>query len=111
MIVRPEHFKFRVEAQREQGRELGDLGISAELTESLIPAETADPFFTSAPDYCFFCGEKLTVPAVMWHGRHPTNRNAQAEVWLHPSCAERLVSGLRQDVEELKAAKGPTEDK
>ena len=110
MIVRPEHFKFRDETQREQERILGELGMPPELKESLVPPETSDPLFVTAPEYCFFCGEKLTIPAVMWHGRHSTDNNAPAEVWLHPTCAERLVAGLRRDVEKLKGVAHPADD-
>lgn len=52
------------------------------------------PFFESAPSECFCCGEKLTIPCVMWHGA------TGQDIWLHPPCALNLAMGLVNDVEE-----------
>jgi hypothetical protein len=111
MIVRPKHFKFRIEAQHEHERILDEIGMPPEFKEALIPEDSFAPFFVTAPDYCFYCGEKLTIPAVMWNGRHPTDKDALAEVWLHPSCAEHFVTGLRRDIAELRDASHPADEK
>jgi hypothetical protein len=99
MIIRPEHFQFRIEAQHQQEQVLEELGMS-DLRESLAPEESFQPFVTSSPCYCFVCNEKLTIPAIMWKGFAP-QEGAGDELWLHPACTGQLVSGLKRDVDEL----------
>ena len=100
MIIKSEHFDFRVQASREQQRVLGEVGLSSDASEE-IAAAAGLPLIGKAPDFCFYCGERLTIPAVMWQGRHPTRRDAPSELWLHPTCAEKFVSGLNRDIDEL----------
>ena len=75
MIVRPEHFAFDRDKQR-QLDELAHRRNAKPGTERVSQRElgTDQPFFTEVHSFCFYCGEKLTVPAVVWHGndgKHP----------------------------------------
>lgn len=105
MIVRPEHFEFN----RQRSRELKELDTDQTLTEEqkkiLRELGSDRPFFTSAPSFCFFCGEKLTVPSVMWSGRSGEKDGDPVEIWLHPKCGEQFCARLGRDVTELKLGK------
>jgi len=100
MIVRSEDFEF----DREKSRKLADLGRDETLSREqrgLIRAAGEDqPFITEPASHCFYCGNKLTIPAIMWAGRSGGGKEA-SEIWLHPNCAEKLVAGLVRDVDEL----------
>jgi hypothetical protein len=58
---------------------------------------TENPFGLSAAGHrCFYCGEFLQDPAVMWSG------NDGQTIYLHGVCVERLQLGLLRDALELK---------
>jgi hypothetical protein len=46
--------------------------------------------FHNPPSRCFKCGERLTVPCVMWNG-------IPDKIWLHSDCAEHLGERLIHD--------------
>lgn len=61
-----------------------------------------NPFGLSAAGHrCFYCGEFLQDPAVMWDG------NDGQIIYLHGLCVERLQLGLLRDALELKYAGRP----
>jgi len=105
VIIRPEHFAF----DREKLQHLLQLGIDETLTpeQKKLVSElgTAEPFFTEVQSFCFYCGEKLTVPAVAWHGASGKQTGDAIEIWLHPKCAEQLSARIQRDVNELKIGK------
>jgi len=102
MIVRPQHFAF----DRGKQHEIDKLGVDQELTEDqrdfVTKLGTDQPFFAEAQSYCFYCAEKLTVPAIMWHGNDGKHSGNTIEIWLHPKCADQLSAGIRRDVNELR---------
>ncbi len=104
MIVRPKHFEF----DREKSRELAELADDQTLSKEqrdLIPKSDMDqPFFTEPATHCFYCGEKLTIPAVAWNGHDRRSADA-VDIWLHPKCAEHLSARLSRDADELKIGK------
>ena len=56
-----------------------------------------DPFGLSAAGHrCFFCGEFLQDPAVMWSGLDGQT------IYLHGPCTENLMLRLLRDALELK---------
>jgi hypothetical protein len=105
MIVRPEHFAF----DREKLQHLLQLGIDETLTqdqkELVSELGTDEPFFTEVQSFCFYCCERLTVPAVAWHGSGGKQPGDTIEIWLHPKCAEQLSARIQRDVNELKIGK------
>lgn len=105
MLVRPEHFAF----DREKLQRLLQLGIDETLTqdqkELVSELGTDEPFVTEVQSFCFYCGEKLTVPAVAWHGSSGKQTGDTIEIWLHPKCAEQLSARIQRDVNELKIGK------
>jgi hypothetical protein len=52
---------------------------------------------------CFHCGEKLSLPCVMWNGSHPVVKNEWFQIWLHPECVEDLFRRLLRDAQEILA--------
>jgi hypothetical protein len=105
MIVRPNHFRF----DRQKQRQLDELAVDETLTsdqQELIGELGVDqPFFNDVQSFCFYCSEKLTVPAVAWHGSNGESRGDAVEIWLHPKCAEHLAARIQRDVNELKSGK------
>jgi hypothetical protein len=48
------------------------------------------------PSVCFLCGEKLTVPCVMWVG--PVDiKSTAGELWLHRECAREFGEKLVEE--------------
>ena len=105
MIVRPEHFAFDREKQRKLEELARDDTLSQQQRESVSEVGQDQPFFTDVQSYCFYCGEKLTVPAVMWHGNDGKHSGASLEIWLHVKCAEQLSARIDRDVNELRIGK------
>ncbi len=104
MIVRSQHFEFDRDGSREVARLATDQTLSEEQRELINEAGADQPFFTQPSSHCFYCGEKLTIPAVMWNGRDSKGANV-AEIWLHPKCAEHFCARVSRDVNELKIGK------
>jgi len=50
-------------------------------------------------EFCFFCGEKLTLPMVMWHGSN------HSEIWLHPNCVRPFCNRMMRDFNQLAIGK------
>lgn len=53
-----------------------------------------------AHNFCFFCGKKLTVPCVMWHGSHGFDKQEYNQIWLHIECAYNIAMHLEKDAGE-----------
>ncbi len=59
----------------------------------------ANPFDLSAAGHrCFFCGEFLVDPAVMWSGYHDGSGN----IYLHPDCVVEWMPRVMRDALELR---------
>ncbi len=110
MIVRPEHFEF----DRSKAREIEQIANEPALSESdrdlIRGAGEVRPFLTETASHCFYCGEKLTIPAIMWNGRTRDGKDA-AEIWLHPKCAEAFCARLARDLNELELGKQTADKK
>jgi len=64
----------------------------------------ANPFDLSAVGHrCFFCGEFLVDPAVMWSG----NNEKGQQIYLHGECVLKWQPGLMRDGLELRHAGRP----
>jgi hypothetical protein len=105
MIVKPEHFSFDRDKQREVHKLATDETLTEEQRDLVNELGTDQPFFSEAQSYCFYCGEKLTVPAVMWHGNDGKHSGDPLEIWLHAKCAEQLSVRIDRDVNELRIGK------
>lgn len=110
MIVRSEHFRFDRDKARETERLAHDQMLSQEQRDLISQGRSEQPFFSEPASHCFYCGEKLTIPAVMWNGR-TTNGSDAAEIWLHPKCAEAFRAHLARDLDELKLGKQVADEK
>jgi len=67
-----------------------------------ITEMTEDPFGLSAAGHrCFYCGEFLQNPAVMWSG------NDGQTIYLHGECVYCWLPGLMRDATELRYAGKP----
>jgi hypothetical protein len=66
----------------------------------VLPKDIAavDPVFLRVPDKCFLCGEKLTLPAVMWNG-------CDSQLWLHAKCVFPLCAPLLYDAKKAMKSK------
>lgn len=105
MIIRPEHFAWDLEKQRQLEQLAKDETFSADERGLIGELETGHPFVTEVQSFCFFCTEKLTVPAIIWHGGSGDSSGDAVEIWLHPKCAEQLVARIQRDVNELRNGK------
>lgn len=105
MIVRSNHFQYDRDNAREIQELASDKTLSQEQRDLVAELGTDQPFFTEVQSYCFYCGERLTVPAVMWHGNDGKRSGEPAEIWLHPKCAEQLSARIQRDINELKLGK------
>jgi hypothetical protein len=105
MIVRPRHFAFNPEKQRQLDSLQVDPALTQEQKDLVNEIGTDQPFFTDVQSFCFYCAEKLTVPAVVWSGSNGREPGGSAEIWLHPKCAEHLCARLSRDADELKIGK------
>jgi len=110
MIVRSEHFGFDRDKARDIKRLAHDQTLCQEQRDLIAQGGLDQPFFTEPASHCFYCGEKLTIPAVMWNGRNTSGKDA-AEVWLHPKCAEAFCAHLARDLGELKFGKRAADKK
>src|SRR5437016_3291271 len=105
MIVRPKHFEFDREKQRQLEQLATDETLSQDQRELASELGTNQPFITEVHCFCFYCAEKLTVPAIVWHGCAGKTAGDATEIWLHPKCAEQLSARIQRDVNELKIGK------
>jgi hypothetical protein len=105
MIVTPEQFGFDRDKQREIEKLATDKTLTEEQRDLVSELGTDRPFFSEVQSYCFYCGEKLTVPAVMWHGNDGKHSGDPLEICLHAKCAENLSARIERDVNELKLGK------
>ncbi len=64
-----------------------------------VPETEANPFDLSAAGHrCFFCGQLLQDPAVVWSGN---DENGQ-QIFLHGQCAADWLPRLMRDALELR---------
>jgi hypothetical protein len=105
MIVRPKHFAFDREKQRQLDQLATDETLSEDQRALANEAGANEPFFTEVQSFCFYCAEKLTVPAIVWHGAGGNNPGDSAEIWLHPKCADQLSARIQRDVNEFTVGK------
>ena len=105
MIVRPEQFRFNVEKARDLSALAVDETLTQEQKDLVSEPDTDQPFLTEVRSFCFYCAEKLTVPAIAWHGCAGKHPGDTTEVWLHPKCADQLSARIRRDANELKIGK------
>ena len=105
MIVRSDHFEYDRDKVRQTQELASDKSLSQDQRDLVSELGTAEPFFADVQSFCFYCGEKLTVPAVMWHGNDGKHSGEPLEIWLHPKCAEQLLPRLERDVNETKVGK------
>lgn len=101
MLIHPKDFEHKYEDQRreraycEAAVQRGEL--SKEDAEKICADHRFAPVFMGPiSEFCFFCGNKLTIPCIMWHG------NTGDEIYMHPSCTELLIQGLTSDIELYK---------
>lgn len=74
-----------------------------------VPDEFVRTALGNATCSCFFCAEEIRDVAVLWHGA-PRSDSDDANVFLHPGCAEQLAIRLIRDGFEatrLMAGKPP----
>ena len=105
MIVHPKHFAFDREKQRQLEQLATDETFTQEQREFIDEAATNEPFFTDVHSFCFYCAEKLTVPAIVWHGCAGKHSGDTTEIWLHPKCAEQLSARIQRDVSQMNIGK------
>ena len=105
MIVGPEHFAFDRDKQRKLHQLATDPTLTRDQKELASELGTNQPFLSEVQSYCFYCAQKLTVPAIMWHGNDGKHSGNIIEIWLHPKCAEQLSPRVARDVNELKIGK------
>lgn len=105
MIIRPKHFAFDLEKQRHLEQLAADETLTGDERELVSEHGTVQPFITDLRSFCFYCAEKLTVPAVAWHGCNGEHAGETTEIWLHPKCAEQLSARIQRDVNELNIGK------
>jgi hypothetical protein len=68
--------------------------VTAEVLADPIKSE----FVKHRPgDPCFRCGDKLSVPFVMWSGLDGNEKTESTEIALHTSCAQALGANLIAD--------------
>lgn len=95
MLALQKHFEYNLQSKADRERDCREMGMSEEEVASFSQG-CDEPFFTTAPEHCFFCGEKLTIPAVVWQGR-------DSQIWLHPPCAYDLGASLFIDADKHEA--------
>jgi len=55
-------------------------------------------FITVKPgDDCFYCGDPLALPYVIWQGADGNESKDFTQIGLHPGCAERIGAALVHD--------------
>ena len=92
MIVLPKHFSYRTDHVKAWEKAMDQVESEDGLDMSEFRTLLSDtPFFQKCPETCFYCGNKLTIPAVMWQG----DRGDQ--IWLHPACVFGLCAPLLYD--------------
>jgi hypothetical protein len=100
MLVQPHHFDYRRASDN-------DHSLTADEKAAMLEAGLDSPWAVCGhgyaalhepPQVCYYCGDKLTIPAVMWYGHYE-------RIWMHPVCAEKLSHRLMRDVRELRKGK------
>lgn len=97
MIVRQKDFEFDFKRRQEREEAYISDGMPPDEAKELADQETVPWFTVIDPphEFCFVCGEKLTIPAIVWSG------GDSRRIWMHPQCADRLCVGLMRDVKEF----------
>lgn len=106
MLIEPKDFEHRYEDQRRERAHCAALVQSGELSKEDAEAICADDrfapvFMEPIPELCFFCGTKLTIPCIMWHGYFGRKTDSK-EICMHIVCAEQLAQALISDVKKYQ---------
>jgi hypothetical protein len=105
MIFRKEHFEYDWQKRAETAEEIEDCierGIEVPNANQLLDPERYAPGFVHEMHvYCFVCGDKLTVPLIMWNGFDGHSLEDGKQIWMHPNCAHRLSEHLEKDWKKI----------
>lgn len=97
-VVKPEDFEIKrhgwaVNATTEEIAE----------AKKLFGEEVADPYPLSDAydlhDDCFYCGQRITIPCVYWHGDYHKGRASTA--CFHAECVEGFAKAITRDAVEI----------
>jgi hypothetical protein len=92
MVVQAEHFEYHFPSNEEERQMLRQLGEDEPWAVVGQGRAIYQP-----QEKCYYCGDKLTLPLVMWSGW-------TEPIWLHPQCAHELGTHLIGDAVKAKAA-------
>jgi hypothetical protein len=108
MLVQPKHLEWNFKKRDEVKQNLADSvrkgELSAEDAKAIFDATDFGPFIETVADRCYFCGDNLLMPAVMWHG-HQCTGSGSLEIWMHPKCVEGFMHRLMRDANEADHGK------
>jgi hypothetical protein len=108
MLVRPKHLEWNFKKRGKLKKEVEQSVQKGELSKNdanyLLSHDRFRPFIDKVDSHCFFCGDKLKIPAVMWHGVNGTKTDS-LEVWFHPGCVEGFAQCLIRDSNEAEFGK------
>jgi len=84
---------------------VNDPSISDEDKRLLIEELGMGGSYTAADamelqDDCFYCGQKLKIPYIYWHGT--SDKNQSKRISLHRECAYRFSKGILRDADKIK---------
>jgi len=54
--------------------------------------------YSATGKLCFYCGEAVQNPAIMWHG----NDDRNTDIYFHPDCVIQWTVGIWRDALELR---------
>ena len=60
---------------------------------------SADVFAPEKDETCFYCGDAVQYPNILWHG---SKKGEGTDIFLHPLCARNLSIRLLRDVWEAE---------
>jgi len=100
MLVQPHHFDYRRASDDAPDLTADEKAsvLASGLDKPWAVFGQGDSAVQEPKHDCFFCGRKLTIPAVMWEGHDDS-------IWMHPDCVEKLSHRLMRDVRELRKGK------
>jgi hypothetical protein len=110
MVLKPKDleykFKERNKTIEECEAEIAAGKLHPADAEQLCDIERFAPYPFDIGDNCFVCGEKLTLPAIVWCGCHQDN-STPLNIGIHPNCAPQLFLGLKDDWHEWDLTLNP----
>jgi len=74
--------------------------MDTQTMEELCDIERFAPFPWNIGQNCFCCGEKLTLPAIIWRGSDPSENAICMTIAMHPDCVLDMFNGLKDDWHE-----------